>query len=274
MVCKLAETNVENRKLNAELAGLKTKEPMLAGQQESVAELSVVVLDNPAKPYSEVVKTAKDLFRDNNLCKDSIDHIRPGPKGKTIVVCSSESDKTRVLESLKLQKDLGAREAKECKRTLLIKNVPISIKDTCFVSKAIANDYHLTEENFTLLRSFKIGGGDKQNIVLCTSEGAFLYLKSHPFVYFEYERFRIVPYISVKQCFNCFAFGHFASTCRATTKRCPGCSGNHSYKKCKTESPKCGLCSKSSNENITHKTSNISPLTKIEFNKLASRYAH
>lgn len=264
---KLADSAATNKKLEAELSTLKSAEPMQIGHQDNSAELTVIVLENPTqKPYAEVAKAAKEIFRSINLPKESIDHLRPGPKGKTIVVCTSEQEKAHILESLKTHENLGARVAKERKRALLIKNVPISFKDSELIAEIIANDYRFTAENFTLVRSFKVGGGDRQNIVFNTSEGIYQNLKTHPFVYFDYERYRIVPYISLKQCFSCSGFGHFANTCRAKTKRCPSCSGDHTYKECTANTFKCGLCSKTSSNNITHKaTSNVCPLRKKEF---------
>lgn len=275
---KLDEFHSHNDRLTNEIEYLKsshmnTDEPI---QQDNPAELPVIVLENPTKkPYSEILKSTKEHFRKIKLSKDAVDHVRPGPKGKTIVVCATQNDKTQLLESLKTQTELGAREAIERKRTLMIKNVPTSIKDVDFISDIMENDCRFTPDNFTLLRSFNLRDGIQKHIVVQTSEGIYRLLNNHPFVYFEYERYRAVQYISVKQCFNCSGIGHFANNCRARSKRCPSCSGEHSYKECTTLKYNCGLCSKTSDKNTDHKaTSNNCPLRKKEFNILVKKHCH
>lgn len=275
LISELDASVAEKEKMESEIKEMKSTYPILDDtMKENTSELSVIVLENPIKkPYAEVLKATKQHFRNMNLPKEAVDHVRPGPKGKTIVVCASETDRTHILESLKTQTDLGARKAKERKRTLLIKNVPTSIKDSDFMAEVIENDDRFTTENMKLLRSFKIGGGDVQNLVICTNEGNYRLLKTHPHVYHDFERYTVNAYVSVKQCFNCSGFGHFASTCRATFKRCPSCSGDHSYKECSSLTLKCGLCSQTKNEDTAHKaTSNRCPLRKKEFNTLVKKH--
>lgn len=161
---KLNKTIAHNDKLTEENERLKSSRTLpgeTLQQHENSTELAAIVLDNSRrKTYAELLKSTKQHFRNMNLPKESVDHVRPGPKGKTIVVCTSEIDKVKILESLKTQVDLGAREAKERRRTLMVKNVPTSVKDTDFIKEISENDDRFSAEKLELVRSFKVGGGD------------------------------------------------------------------------------------------------------------------
>lgn len=59
---------------------------------------------------------------------------------------------------------------------------------------------------------------------------------------FTYYRERVLPFIGkVRQCFNCWRFGHLAQNCKSQ-KRCGRCGNNHSEKDCEVADLKCIYC--------------------------------
>lgn len=56
-----------------------------------------------------------------------------------------------------------------------------------------------------------------------------------------WSRSRVFNHISVLQCFNCMGFNHFAKDCKLK-KACSRCSGEHSYKDCRSEQVACANC--------------------------------
>lgn len=57
----------------------------------------------------------------------------------------------------------------------------------------------------------------------------------------DFERYRVVDFVSITRCFKCQAFGHYAGTCNRDT-HCVKCSGPHILKDCKETEVVCCNC--------------------------------
>lgn len=57
----------------------------------------------------------------------------------------------------------------------------------------------------------------------------------------DFERYRIVEFVSIMRCYRCQKFGHFSSSCDGE-QHCPKCAGDHQLKDCKSEQTSCSNC--------------------------------
>lgn len=57
----------------------------------------------------------------------------------------------------------------------------------------------------------------------------------------DYERYRVVEFVSITRCFKCQKYGHMANNCDGETQ-CVKCAGNHLLRDCKSETIRCANC--------------------------------
>lgn len=57
----------------------------------------------------------------------------------------------------------------------------------------------------------------------------------------DFERYRVVEYISIMRCFKCQAYGHSSRNCDGE-QHCAKCAGKHFWKDCKSETTQCANC--------------------------------
>lgn len=57
----------------------------------------------------------------------------------------------------------------------------------------------------------------------------------------DFERYRVVEFVSITRCFKCQKFGHLANRCDGQL-HCTKCAGEHNIKDCKSEKTTCSNC--------------------------------
>lgn len=67
----------------------------------------------------------------------------------------------------------------------------------------------------------------------------------------DYERYRVVEFVSITRCFKCQKFGHLANRCDGEI-HCQKCAGSHNIKECKSTIESCSNCYFEQSEEETH----------------------
>lgn len=66
----------------------------------------------------------------------------------------------------------------------------------------------------------------------------------------DFERYRVVEFISITRCYKCQKFGHLANRCEGEI-HCSKCAGSHNIKDCKSTKESCANCYFEASEDST-----------------------
>ena len=140
----------------------------------------------------------------------------------------------------------------------ILRNINECIKNPIKAWKAIVVKHRNHTEGD--LKSLKIIFNNPEEADKVLSQGIFV-----GGLQFSPDRINKETYISLKQCFRCFQYTHYANECKEKKGLCSICSLTHHYRNCPNKnSPYCILC-----KGNHHATSPACPIRREEIKKAA-----
>lgn len=106
--------------------------------------------------------------------------------------------------------------------------------------EALQDLFKETAPEVHIIKNIKTRNG-KVNWLIDVEKNYRDYLIQRKRICIDFERYRVVDFVSITRCFKCQAFGHYAGTCTRDT-HCVKCSGPHILKDCKETEVVCCNC--------------------------------
>ncbi|XP_050308407.1 uncharacterized protein LOC126744878 [Anthonomus grandis grandis] len=247
------ETN--NKELLQKIEMLEKK--LQNTQNESKGTFSVVLI----KPVDEQdgILTKKEIRQNVDPSKIEVSKFRQIKGGGVVIGCS---DKNQIKDlRTQLEKQLGQKYTVEVpslkKPKMKIVNinkddVGLEDSDSTIIDLIVKWNNLFDGEDF-YMKVLKKSVNNFKNINLILEADSITHNKllSQERVKLGWSRCRVFNHVSVLQCFNCMGFNHYGKDCKSQ-QICSRCSGNHSYKECRSNEKKCINCikSKKPNENL------------------------
>lgn len=127
-----------------------------------------------------------------------------------------------------------SRMAKEVSRKLQSSTLDENARET------LQDLYTETALDFSVIRRIKNRNG-RMNWLIDIDGNDRDVLLSHKIICLDFERYRVVDFISVTRCFKCQSFGNYADQCKGET-HCAKCAEDRSMKNCKSGTVCCHNC--------------------------------
>lgn len=114
------------------------------------------------------------------------------------------------------------------------------------------------EREIKIVHSFKNRKG-MFNVIMQIDMKSYECIGSKEILHIGWRSYFFKESLNVKQCFNCWKFGHLAKDCKKETPTCQNCAGEHKEKDCKSTIICCANCKyavevlKITNINCNHK---------------------
>lgn len=106
--------------------------------------------------------------------------------------------------------------------------------------EALETLYDEIRPDFTIVKRIKTRT-ERSNWLLDVDANSKQWLLDRKKICIDFERYRVVEFVSITRCFRCQEFGHYASGCKGT-QHCVKCAGEHDIKDCKETQVKCYNC--------------------------------
>lgn len=128
--------------------------------------------------------------------------------------------------------------------------------------------YGETSLDFQIIKKITTKQNRVNWLIDVNTEGRDLLL-SKKRICLDFERYRVVEFVSIIRCFKCQQFGHHAGICKSI-QHCVRCAGNHSIDQCTSDSECCANCYfQDKDSDCAHRAdSNVCPVFKEYRNKL------
>ena len=171
----------------------------------------------------------------------------------------TKEDKTKVFNQLKGDSQFSIKESRKPSPTVILKGVrrdfpleeliPTIIKQNDILKKVLnvtddESTYANIEGNNNANEEIKIIKTQKNrktdmltNVIMMVNEKVFKQMTSQERIAIGYQYVRVLPYISIKRCYNCLGYGHIAANCeqeklQAGEILCFYCGSNHKAENC------------------------------------------
>lgn len=195
---------------------------------------------------------------DPKSAKISISAIRGGRNGTVIVECAGKDDADRLKNSIATEAagELKSSEIKKPWPRMVLSRIDKEDAEN-LLEVLISNNEELVaarggEERFRgeVREKYRFGGRGNDTTVSVVYEvnpSLRRKLLEQP-LKLTWQRVWAEDHISLIQCFQCYGFGHRASSCSVKEQICGKCGGEHKYETCKAATPQCVVCTRSNAE--------------------------
>lgn len=181
----------------------------------------------------------QELLRETESLRDKARVAVPYRRRERVLILSVDPE----IEEEKIMEDLGRtlddlRPDAEFTRSLLNK-----LRDPSLTGAARTAIEDLHAENkaeFRIVRKINTRAG-KVNWLIDVDRETSQRLLEKRRVCIDYERYRVVEFVTITRCFKCQEFGHMSGQCKGEL-RCPKCSEGHKLSDCKSSLNQCSNC--------------------------------
>lgn len=99
----------------------------------------------------------------------------------------------------------------------------------------------ISEREIKIVHNFKNRKG-MINVILQMDTKSYECIEQKEMLHIGWRRYIFRDSLNVKQCFNCWKFGHLARNCKKETPTCQKCAGEHKEKDCQSNQVCCANC--------------------------------
>lgn len=195
-----------------------------------------LILKMKNKGDTELAKSA--LEADSGL-KEIVNINIPKRRRKRLMILSVDPDVQedvvkQGVEKVLTNMDVSGGLSSELKRKLMDTTLDGESR------KTLEDLYRGSVMDFDIVRQVKTRMGKVNWMLDVDDEGRKCLLKSKR-ICIDFNRYRIVDFVSIARCFRCQEFGHYAGQCKNDI-RCVKCSEPHHHRDCKAAELKCINC--------------------------------
>lgn len=208
---------------------------------------------------------ARDALEKVEKLKESARINIPNRRRKRMMILSVDKDVTEEQVKRGLERVLAASNNKgELHGELSGRLNDLAVDEG--TRKILQDVYRDSLMDFDIIRQVKTRIG-KINWLIDVDDESRQNLLDTRRICIDFERYRVVDFISIARCYNCQEFGHYAGSCKNDT-RCAKCSGPHNQRECKSKEVKCCNCySEDTEEDCGHQADSQTCPSYLEYRK-------
>ena len=180
--------------------------------------------------------------------------------GSVIVKCTNKEDASKTIEELDKKMSIPHNIDIDRIKNPRVKVVGIKneMNQKEMQSDINQRNFSFSDNKCIVKHNFKNVNNKQQTAILEVSSDLYLQIKNNKWrIYVGHQCCRVYDDINLKPCVKCGRFGHSWKKCTNNIV-CILCSGNHEYKKCKSQEHKCVDCIYSNEKyNLDNDTNHI-----------------
>lgn len=214
----------------------KSSSTITAPGDVMVTRLKQVILRvNTRKEATEI----QNLLKESEDLKDKARVVVPYRKRERLLILSVDPEVTEEM----VTRDIGRNMDDILPEADLIKSLSNKLKDPALTGPArlaIEDLYNEQRADFRIVKKINTKVG-KVNWLIDVDKELSERLLDKRRICIDYERYRVVQFVTIIRCFKCQEFGHMSGQCKGEL-RCPKCSDEHMLADCKSLETRCANC--------------------------------